>query len=219
VIGIERSVNVSMWCKIKGHWWLLVIGAVFLLQGYFAVQGFLERTRGPLDSLNYTLANVRATELSVGILAHAVFDGLAGALVSFLLFFWFKVRDLEDKVKRLQDGGTTPQRARGVTAQPVAGLASPEGGDVRISRLALISLVLSCSGAIPIPGLLGTLAGIVCAHRARKEIRKDRRLRGERIVLAAVVVGYATLMLNIVLGIAAVIHIRHPSALQWLFRL
>ena len=61
----------------------------------------------------------------------------------------------------------------------------------RTSGLAVASLVLSCIAFLIWPlGLPLAIAGIVCGHLARREIRNNPGLDGDGLALAGLIVGY-----------------------------
>ena len=192
---------------MKSRSLLLVLGGVFLLGVHLAAVQFLARAQSPLVRHDVMRARVQVSEISVGILVHSVVGGLSGGFGFLLLFLYFKIRDIEIDVEELQaqNRSTRPAGSLGVREVSVTDLEQPSGSKVRTSRLAIIGLVLSCSGVVL--GPFGCLAGIVCGYLARQEIRKSRSLRGERIVLATLIIGYVLLVLNIVLGIAAIVYV------------
>ncbi len=191
---------------MKGRSWLIVSGVVFLLGAELEVTQFLIRAESPLDRPDVMLARVRVAEISVGILVHSVVGALVGSVGSFLLLLYFKITEIETAMKELGTRSTnsaaSPSEGRERLASPV----QPRRSGVRTRRLAIIGLVLSCSGVVL--GAFGCLAGIACGHIARGEIRKGRGVRGERIASAALIVGYTLLVLNIVLIVAAILYVR-----------
>jgi hypothetical protein len=193
--------------EMKGRSWFLVSGVVFLLGVWFAAAQFLARAQSPLLRADVMLSHVRVVRISVAILVHSVVGGLFGGFGSLLLFLYLKIRELEIEVKklRMQSRSTMPAGSPVAGAVPVADAEQLRGGEVRTHRLAIVGLVLSCSGVVL--GPFGCLAGIACGHLARREIRKDLSLRGGCIALAALIVGYTLLVLNIVLGIAAFVYV------------
>ena len=76
-----------------------------------------------------------------------------------------------------------------------------------LSRLAIVGLVLSCLG-IPL-GLFACVPGLVCGYIARRQIQRSGGiLTGENVARVSIVVGWVVLVLNIVLGIAAILYVR-----------
>jgi hypothetical protein len=93
---------------------------------------------------------------------------------------------------------TTPQPA--VTA-PVASpprpvtASLPVRGPARTSRLALASLICSIGSFIVVP--FGFIPGIICGHMARKRIAQDPSLSGRGMAKAGLIVGYASLGIQV----------------------
>jgi hypothetical protein len=63
------------------------------------------------------------------------------------------------------------------------------------SQLAIASISLSIAAWIIVP-FLGALAGIVCGHLARAELRKRPELSGSGLALAGLIIGYSQLVLG-----------------------
>ena len=174
---------------MKGRSWLIVSGVVFLLGGQLEVTQFLIRAESPLDRPNVMLARVRVAEISVGILVHSVVGALLAASVLPSIAI-LKITEIETAMKELGTRSTnsaaSPSEGRERLASPV----QPRRSGVRTRRLAIIGLVLSCSGVVL--GAFGCLAGIACGHIARGRYEKagayvenaSRRRVNRRIYLA-----------------------------------
>ncbi|GAB2513996.1 DUF4190 domain-containing protein [Lysobacter humi (ex Lee et al. 2017)] len=73
------------------------------------------------------------------------------------------------------------------------------------SGLAIASLVLSIMAWVALP-LLGGIAGVVCGHLARAEIRRSRgAVEGDGLAVAGLIVGYVNIALFAVIAIIAVL--------------
>ena len=79
----------------------------------------------------------------------------------------------------------------------------------RTSGLAIAALVLSCLSVAL--GPFGFVPGILCGHLARSECRRDPKVDGDGLAVAALILGYAFLviffvvfMVFVLLGILAV---------------
>ncbi len=80
-----------------------------------------------------------------------------------------------------------PARAQ-TSGQHGSGAGSTAGGKAGLSALALISFVCSLGLA------MGSIPAIVCGHLARKSMRRDPSLRGNRLALAGLGIAYFTLL-------------------------
>lgn len=67
-------------------------------------------------------------------------------------------------------------------------------GESRTSALAVASMVLSLAGIVFNAGTF--LAGIICGHLARRELRSDPALAGSQFATVGLVVGYCGLVLT-----------------------
>jgi len=65
--------------------------------------------------------------------------------------------------------------------------------------MAAISLSLSCLSLII--GPLGYIPGIIFGHAARSECKKNPQLMGRGVALAGLIIGYACLILTIVVAV------------------
>ncbi|KAB8141970.1 DUF4190 domain-containing protein [Chloroflexia bacterium SDU3-3] len=73
---------------------------------------------------------------------------------------------------------------------------------VPTSTLAILSLVFSILGVVALP-LIGSLAGIVLGHMARREIRDSYGTKtGDGIAVAGLVIGYLAMGLVLLAGCA-----------------
>ena len=70
--------------------------------------------------------------------------------------------------------------------------------NMRVSDMAVVSLVFGCLSIIL--GPFGCLPAIVCGHLARRNIRRNPNLYGRGIALAGLVIGYAFLILLILVA-------------------
>jgi len=87
---------------------------------------------------------------------------------------------------------TVPSPAPRVKAgEPLKSAAQPSPSEPRLSALALVSLVCSFGLAA------GCLPAIVLGHLARRRIRRDPALRGTRVALAGLLLGYLFLFASI----------------------
>lgn len=78
-----------------------------------------------------------------------------------------------------------------VARAPMAAAAAPAPGPTRLSSLALISFVCSFGLAA------GSVPGIVCGHLASKQFLREPSLRGRRLALAGLTLGYSSLFVSI----------------------
>jgi len=69
-----------------------------------------------------------------------------------------------------------------------------------LAPLAMASLALSCLTVFF--GPFGCIPGIICGHIARADCRKRPELEGASMALAGLLVGYASLVLLVLFGIA-----------------
>ncbi len=84
-------------------------------------------------------------------------------------------------------------------------LAARELQDVRESTLAIVSLVAAIAGWSFLPVIGGVIA-IITGHLAKNEIRESEgRLRGDGLVTAALVIGYACVGIFAVILMTAII--------------
>jgi hypothetical protein len=73
---------------------------------------------------------------------------------------------------------------------------SPENKDAgKMSILAVVSVIFSCAHFI-LPGL--SLGGIICGHLALTQIRKNPELKGEKIALVGLALGYILFFVSLV---------------------
>jgi hypothetical protein len=93
--------------KMKGRSLLLVLGVAFVLGVDFSAAQFLARAQSLEVRPDFTLARIRVSEISVGILVCSVVRGLLGGFGAFLLFLYSKIRELENEVKELQSQNRT----------------------------------------------------------------------------------------------------------------
>ena len=95
----------------------------------------------------------------------------------------------------------------------------------KYSIMAAISLSLSCLSLII--GPLGYIPGIIFGHAARSECKKNPQLMGRGVALAGLIIGYACLILTIVVVVLFIkyLHftfkstvITDPDALQQMLK-
>lgn len=85
---------------------------------------------------------------------------------------------------------------------PPGAAISPPPRPARNSGLAVASLICSIGSFFFIP--LGFIPGIICGHMARKRMEQDPSLGGAGLAKAGLIVGYVSLGLHVLIGIALV---------------
>jgi hypothetical protein len=73
------------------------------------------------------------------------------------------------------------------------------------SRLAITSLVLSCLGFVV--GLITIIPGIICAHLAVRDIKRNPHKKGKQMARTIMILGYSPLVIHTVLILVAMIFV------------